>query len=932
MYGRNREREAIGRLLADAREGRSGVLVLRGEAGIGKSALLRHAAATATSPATAATPTSAATPATATRLATAAAPAPMRVLACAGVESEVEHAFSGLLGLLRPVLDRLDALPGVQAEALRGALGLTRSPASDHLVAAAVLTLLAAVAADRPLLVTVDDVQWLDRASAAALLFAARRLADEPVAMLLAVREPEPPPVNTAGLTELALDGLPPEDAARLLDAHGWTLPDRRRDAIVAAAGGNPLALIELARLHEPDRAMPDLAMPDLAMLGTLPVSARVRAAFLRQVDALSADGRAALLVAAAEETGDAGTVLGAAARLGLPADALNGAQGSGLVHLGGIDLRFRHPLLRSAVYADASFDRRRAAHLAIAEHLGAAGEDDRATWHRAVVTTTPDERIAAALERSADAARRRGGAAAAISVLRQAARLSESPADRRHRTVTAAFVALDAGRPGLARTLVDQVMAEPVPAVTLAQLNGTIELYGGDPAIAFAHLTRCAELLASAEPEEAAWTLLLAAGSALRAGDMEATLRATRRITALACSPATLRAAEGLLGGFEGIVTGAELWELPAALPAGRGGGDERQWMWATVIGWMGPDDRQALRLAESTGRRVRAEGSAALLTEVLSYHADIEFRLGRWAEGAAHAEEGLRFSYETGQQGWTATFLAQSARFAAVRGDAAACRRYAREALEVAFPLRERAAAATATGALGLLALGEGASAEAFAELMRLFERGAPHANDFVALTMLPDLVEAAVRAGDPEPARRIVRAVESRTGGVRGPAALAGKHRSHALLSDDAHAESHYRSALACFGPDQRPFDRARTELLYGEWLHREHRRAEAQAMLGAASETFDALGAEPWARRARDRFRAAGGGPPRRSRCVAALLSPQEREVSRLAARGLSNREIGARMHLSPRTVGSHLYRAFPKLGISTRAQLRDLDLD
>ncbi|MDP9869235.1 MULTISPECIES: AAA family ATPase [Streptosporangium] len=908
MHGRHRERETIARLLADARGGRSGALVLRGEAGIGKSSLLRHAAESA------------------------AASGPMRVLACAGVDSEVEHAFSGLLGLLRPVLDHLDALPGVQAEALRGALGLTDSaapdfPVSDFLVSAAVLTLLAAVAADRPLLVTVDDVQWLDRASAAALLFAARRLADEPIAMLLAVREPEPLPVNTAGLSELVLYGLPPEDAARLLDAHGWTLPARQRDALFTATGGNPLALIELARLDGPDRAM-----PDLAMTRTLPVSARVRAAFLRQVEGLSADGRAVLLVAAAEETGDAGTVLGAAARLGLPADALDPAERSGLVELNGIEIRFRHPLIRSAVYADAPFEHRRAAHLAIAAHLSATGKDGQAIWHRAVATTAPDEKIAAELEHSADAARRRGGAAAAISVLQHAARLSESPADRRQRTVTAAFVALDAGRPGLARTLVDQVMAEPVPAVTLAQLNGIIELYGGDPAIAYSHLMRCAELMSSAEPEEAAWTLLLAGGSALHAGDMEAALLATRRITDLDCSPATLRAAAGLLGGFEGVITGAELWELPGILPRGRGGGDERQWMWATVIGWMGPDDHQALRLAEATGRRARAEGSAALLTEVLFYQADIEFRLGHWAEGTAHAEEGLRFSYETGQRGWTANFLAQSARFAAVRGEAAACRRYARQALEIAFPLRERIAAATATGALGLLALGEGASAEAFAELMRLFERGSPHSNDFVALAMLPDLVEAAVRAGDPEPARRIVQAVEPRTGAVRGPMAQGGKHRSHAMLADDAHAESHYRSALANCGLDQRPFDRARTELLYGEWLHRNHRRTEAQPMLRAASETFDTLGAQPWARRALARLRAAGGTPPRPDRPVAALLSPQELEVSRLAAKGLSNREIGDRMHLSPRTVGSHLYRAFPKLGISTRAELRDLDLD
>ncbi|MGW4791905.1 AAA family ATPase [Nonomuraea sp. NPDC004297] len=903
MHGRHGEQGAVARLLADARSGRSGVLVLRGEAGIGKSSLLRHAAESA------------------------AASEPMRVLACAGVESEVEHAFSGLLGLLRPVLDHLDALPGVQAEALRGALGMTDSAASDFLVSAAVLTLLTAVAADRPLLVTVDDVQWLDRASAAALLFAARRLAGERVAMLLAVREPEPLPVNTAGLTELVLHGLPPEDAALLLDAYGWTLPTPQRDALVAATGGNPLALIELARLDEPERAL-----PDLAMTGTLPVSARVRAAFLRQVEALSAEGRAALLVAAAEESGNAGTVLGAAARMGLPADALDPAERSGLVQLTGAEIRFRHPLVRSAVYTDASFDRRRTAHLAIAAYLGAAGEQDQATWHLAVATTAPDEKIAAALERGGDAARRRGGAAAAISVLRQAARLSEVPADRCRRTVTAAFVALDAGRPGLARTLTDQVLAEPVPPAVLARLNGTIELYSGDPAIAYAHLMRCAELMASAEPEEAAWIFTLAAGAALHAGDMAATMLATGRITGLDCSPATLRAAEGLLKGYEGVITGAELWELPGAMAQAGGGGGEREWMWATVIGWMGPDDHQALRLAETTGRRVRAAGFPALLTEVLYYHADIEFRLGRWTEGAAHAVEGLRLSYETGQRGWTANFLAQSARFAAVRGEAAECRKLVRQTLEIALPLRERVAAATATGALGLLALGEDASGEAFTELMRLMDRGSPRSNDFVAFAMLPDLVEAAVRAGHPEPARRVVAAMEPQTGGIRGPVALARKHRHRAILADDAHAESHFRSALADGGLDQHPFDRARTELLYGEWLRRNHRRTEALPILRAAVETFEALGAAPWARRAVAQFRAAGGAVPRKSRAVAALLSPQELEVSRLAAKGLSNREIGDRMYLSPRTVGSHLYRAFPKLGISARAELRDLDLD
>ncbi|MEU7746972.1 hypothetical protein [Nonomuraea sp. NPDC049158] len=353
-------------------------------------------------------------------------------------------------------------------------------------------------------------------------------------------------------------------------------------------------------------------------------------------------------------------------------------------------------------------------------------------------------------------------------------------------------------------------------------------------PAIAYSHLMRCAEPMAFAEPEEAAWILILAAGSALHAGDMAATMLATRRITDLDCSPATLRAAQGLPKGYEGVITGAELWELPGAMA--QAGGGEREWMWATVIGWMGPDDHQARRLAEATGRRVRAAGSPALLTEVLYYHADIEFRLGHWAEGAAHAEEGLRLSYETGQRGWTANFLAHSARFAAVRGEAAECRTLARRALEIALPLRERIAAATATGALGLLGLGEDMSKEAFTELRRLVERDSPRSNDFVAFAMLPDFVEAAVRAGHPELARRVAAAMEPQTGGIGGLAALARNHRYLAIMADDAHAESHYRSALAGGGLDRHPFGRARTQLLYGEWLRRNHRRTEARRYCG------------------------------------------------------------------------------------------------
>lgn len=867
------ERDAIAALMADARTGRSRVLVLRGEAGIGKSTLLRDAVDHADG---------------------------LRLLHCAGVESEVAQAFSGLHQLLRPVLHHLDALPDTQARALRGALGLTDSAASDFLVSAALVTLLAHASEQEPLLVVVDDLQWVDRASTAALLFAARRLVAEPIALLLAVRDST---VDITDLPALTLTGLTGSDAALLLVEHGWA---RSSAPLLAATGGNPLALVELAGHDDPDRLV-----ADLALTGTVPLGARVRKAFLRRVDALPPTGRELLLVAAAEETGDTGTVLGACARLGIAADALVEVEQSGLLEVVDAELRFRHPLVRSAVYAEATFHRRRAAHLAIAEQL----DGDRSTWHRAVAATRPDEELAAALENSATAARRRGGEAAAVAVLRRAARLSETSDGRRARTVFAAFCALDSGQPELARTLVDEVMAEPVPAVTLAQLNGTIELYAGDPAVAYTHLMRCAELLASADPEEAAWTFLLASSAAFSSGTMADAAEAVGRIADLDCSPATKRAGAAMNGGCPV----EELWELPGELARSQPEGGGRPWMWAAVIGWLGPHPRAARKLAEVAGQRLRAAGATAGLTELLFYQADIGFRLGLWPEGVAYAEEGLRFSYETGQRGWTANLLAALARFAALRGDTAECRRYADRALAIAVPLRHRAVEGLAHSALGLSALGEGQYEAALAALSEVDVRS------YGALAVVTETVEAAVRTGRAESVRGLV----DQLGEVvdRLPWVAERVHQCRALLAEDA--EPHHLLALAAEGGEDRAFSRARSHLLYGEWLRRNHRAVDARVQLRTAAESFDHLGAAPWARRAETELRAAGGGAVR-LKGTAALLTPQELEVAQLAAAGLSNREIGARLHLSPRTVGSHLYRMFPKLGFTSRAQLRGLD--
>ncbi|WP_246438218.1 ATP-binding protein [Lipingzhangella halophila] len=910
MVGRAAERDTLTRILGEACAGRGRALLVRGEAGVGKSMLLHRTAEDA-------------------------GDRDMRVLHCSGVESEVEQAFSGLHQLLGPVLGHLPDLPEAQAGALRGALGLTDAAATDLQVSAATLALLAAAARERPLLVAADDVQWLDRATARTLVFAARRLSGEPIAVLLAARAGEASTVDTSDLPALQLGGLAPPEAARLLAERGWEIPGHLRDTVLAATGGNPLALTELAAFGDPDRLL-----ADLALTGTVPVGDRLRGAFLRRITALPADSRDVLLVAAAEETGSTEAVVGAAARQGVSSSALDAAERAGLVHVTGTAIRFHHPLVRSVAYHDASFARRRAAHEAIAAELTANSAADQAAWHRAVVATGPDEKLASALERSANAARRRGGEAAAATVLRRAAGLSESAEGRRDRTVAAAFVALDSGQPDVARTLAEEVLADPAPEVTLAQLTGNIELYSGDPAVAYEHLLRCGELLAASDPEEAAWALVQAASAAFRSGDMEALVAAVRRIDALDCAPTTRRVGRYVIEGGE--LTAAQLWELPEALARTQPEGGGRPWMWATVVGWRSPDLAQARLLAEATGRRLHSIGATAQLPELHYYLADIEFWLGQWDSGTEHAEEGLRFTRETGQRTWTANHLALLARFAAGRGDTRSCRQYAEQALEIAAPLRERAAAGMATAALGLLALGEGDAEQACRHLARLVTPGSPYAHPPTALSSISEIVEASVRAQRPELGRGALEGFEAWFGSTHSRSQLASLHHCRALLAGDAGEggdagdgweapEQHFRRALEVGEVADRPFHRGRTALFYGEWLRRNRRRADARVQLRTAADAFGSAGAEPWARRARAELRATGERAQRARSAATELLSAQELEVARLAAQGLSNREIGERLVLSPRTVGSHLYRMFPKLEISTRSQLRDLDL-
>lgn len=904
IVGRDDELRTITDLLAASRSGQSQVLVLRGEAGVGKSTLLRAAAEQAERS------------------------GDMTVLSCAGVESEVQLAFSGLHQLLGGVLDQLDNLPTVQAKAVRGALGLSEDPASDLLVSAGVLTLLAAVAEERPLLILVDDGQWLDYASSGALLFAFRRLLAEPIAVLVALRDPDPHAVDTGDLPELRLQGLSPDAASALLGELGWHGPSSLTETLLDLTLGNPLALTELIRNNDADRLA-----DGVALAGMVPVSARLHTAFCNGVSELSRDARSMLLVAAADESGNRHTVLGAARRLGVQPAALDELERGSLIVTDDHSLRFRHPLIRSAVYQDAESSTRAAVHQVLGDELTVAGQAERATWHHALACDGPDERLATALEQHAEAAGSRGGSATVAAGLQLAARLSTTGDGRNRRLTAAAFAATHAGQLRLAETLIDQVLAEhPDRATTirLARLRGLNELDSGDPSIAYAQLTYAAQNLPPGASAEAASILLLASDAAYHADRTDDAAAAGRRIAELDGG------LYGQLGSWlgdaaEGRLPGSETSprEVAALAEHAFGPYDPRGIFWPAVIGWLGPHERQARDFGVEASRKLRSAGMTGALPPLLSMLVDLEYRLGLWSAGRAHADEGLRFAHEAGQQTRLADLLALRARLAAVWGDHTACRRDSDHALAVAVRHGNRAATANATWAAGLLALTDGDAATAYERLFELHSPGGPCEHRHVLRAAVPDLVEAAVRVGHHDMAAAVVETVAPWAEGSTLPWAHAHLHRCRALLAG-VDADEHYQLALSTVG--DRPFDRARTALLYGEWLRRDRRPVAARAQLKLAVQLLDALGAVTLADRARAELRAAGGSTERVRAPAAATLTPQELQVAQLAATGLSNREIAHQLFLSPRTVGYHLYKVFPKLGIAHRGQLRGLDLD
>ncbi|MEV0806480.1 LuxR C-terminal-related transcriptional regulator [Micromonospora sp. NPDC050200] len=883
LHGRAGEQAEIERLLAAARTGQSGTLVIRGPAGIGKSALLDHAAGRAEG---------------------------MRVLRGVGIESEATLPFAALHLLLRAGLDRIHALPDVQASALNGALGLGDiAPESRFLVGLATLSLLAELAGNGALLCLIDDAQWFDQASIDALVFAARRLEVEGVVMIFAARAG----FQAAGLPELRLGGLDSAAAAALLPAD---LAPQVRERLIEESDGNPLALIELpAALSAEQRA------GRLSPVGAMPVADRVQEAFQAQIATLPEPARTALLIAAADGSGELETLVAAGASL----QGLEAAERIRLIEVRGTVVGFRHPLIRAAAYQSAPVTRRLAVHRALADALprsAAVDAADRRAWHLAAAALGPDEEVARELEEAAERARTRGGHAAVAAAYERAAELTADPVRRSSRLAGAALAASDAGLIGRAAALADSATPDaddPELIAALIQVRAHREFELGTPLAAGQIIMDGVPRVVAHSAERATWLLVEAIRCAWYAGDSRLAEEAAASLRALPAIGSPLaggalgltRLMNGDIGG--GIKLMSEAVDVPALTGLGVPG--------LTFAASLCFPLARAARCEEITGWVVadcRQSGMIGWLAFALENQGLAQGWLCRYGEARAALDAGLRLAAELGHEHRVSHLTCSLAWVLAHQGDAQGCRAKAEEGVARADKQGLVLAAAIGRWALGLLELGLGRPEAALQQLAAIPPTG-------IAAISAADQIEAAIRSGRPELAKEPLARYLAWARHVRQPSTDAIALRCRALVEED---EAHFAQAVHLHEEDTQPYEKARTQLAYGEWLRRARRRADARAQLRGALETFDRLGSELWAERARAELRATGDVPaaPRRTGDPLSVLTPQERQVVRLAADGASNRDIAAQLFLSPRTVGYHLYKAFPKLGVTSRTQL------
>ena len=900
LRGRRRECAVLDGLVEGVRGGRSAALVLLGEAGVGKTALLRYATRSAPD---------------------------LPVVRAVGVESEMELAFAALHQLCRPMLGQLERLPGPQRDALGVAFGLRMGPAPDRfLLGLAVLSLLSEVAGEQPLMCIVDDAQWLDRASAQALAFVARRLQAESVLMMFAMRELS---TDFDGLPELAVDGLCDADARELLDSVvRWPLDDRVAARIVAETNGNPLALLELPRDLSPQELAGGFGMPD-----ALPLSGKIEQSFLRRAESLPEDTRLLLVLAAAEPTGDAALMWRAARMLGLRVAAADYAEATGLLEIG-TRVRFRHPLVRSAVYQGASASDRKKVHAALAEVADPDVDPDRRAWHRAQAASGPDEDVAADLERSADRAQARGGLAAAAAFLERSADLTVDAARQAGRALAAARFKYQAGAPEAATGLLARAEAGAPDEL----LRARIGLLRGQMAFATSHsgeasalLLQTAGRLEQINPGLARETYLDALAAAIFAGRLAGTVGLPEIAAAARGAPAApqpSRAPDLLLDGLAILITDGYAAGVPVvrrAVSAFRGGEaaieDEFRWSFVACHSahdlW---DDEGWHALSVRYLQLARHAGALGLLPIAISQRVGMHLHAGEFAAAASLVEETEAITEATGNDLPRYSALA----LAGWQGRAAEANQLFQATMNAVAPRGEGMGLSLAqyTSAVLNNGLGRNAAALDAADRASAYPQELGFANWGLA-----ELVEAAARSGDTVRAARAVEQLTRTTRHSGTPWGQGIEARSRALISDGDAAELLYREAIEQLGRCRGAVALARAHLIYGEWLRRENRRADARVQLRTAYEMFTSMQAEAFTDRARRELLATGETVRRSTEPTRDELTPQERQIAWRAREGRTNPEIGAELFLSPRTVEWHLRKVFTKLAITSRRELR-----
>ncbi|MFI7064271.1 AAA family ATPase [Kribbella sp. NPDC050124] len=891
IVGRYGEQSRINRLMADAKDGRSRSLVLRGEAGIGKTALLDYAESVAGG---------------------------MRVLRVVGIESEAEVAYAALQLMFVRDLDRLEALPGAQAEALRAAFGASSVPVDRMLPGAATLSLLSEIAGDRPLLCLLDDAQWFDQSSIDALLFAVRRLHADPIATIFAARDGERP-FPAPGLESVALPGLGAADAARLAAAAA-TLPGDVADRILAESGGNPLAIVELAAHATETSAVP-------APVAPLPAAGRLEEHFRRQIRGLAEPTRTALLLAAADHGSALPTVIAAAAGLGGDARDFEPAERSRLVQVSADGVVFRHPLIRSAAYQEAPFARRVAAHRALAEVLTDPRDADRRAWHVAAAAGGPDDAAADGLEQVARRATGRGAAAAAVRALDRAAQLTSAPTLRGKRLVAAARAAYDAGQLDRAVELAAagaELTDAPGEVAEAGWIRAQVSYERTSPAEATRIAVEAAAPVLATEPDLAVSILTEATWCARDAADPMLLRQCAERLRSV---PGGRTPVINGMVGFADLLCGdvAEAVDrMRTAVLAARDseGGETLERLSAAFLGLLIGEDEAAVAMLDAQVAVLRSRGELGWLPYAQEPLVLAQLVTGRIRDADSNVAEAMALAEELGQQLEVIVLSAMAAWLAAARGDSAGAERLAVQVLDDSR--QHGMAVAQASWALGLVDLMNGDPRGALGRLEDACE--GPPGRD-VTVRAIPDQVEAAVRVGDTDRARRFLPGLTDWSTYTKSPVASALLLRCQALLDDGGLADRLFEESVAT---ECGPYDEARTRLVYGEWLRRHRRPNAAKEQLVAAYGTFDRIGAHGWLPRVRSELTALGEAAPGDAESAGGL-TPQELQVVRRAALGMSNREIAAELFLSPRTVGHHLYKAYPKLGVKRRAELGQLDL-